>query len=628
MATDVRTQLMILEHSTKRRRLDHSPKLLPNQQVERPSHFPNYRGKIGPIPPRVFHDEDHLHFGQCVDVFVDDAWWESVVFDRDDDSDERLVLFPDLGHESRVSLKNLRVTQDWDATTDEWRFRGDWIFLEIVGEFMVDLPVFVKQIWYELKMTKCFVHEMKEWTYPVKENWKETVMEVMVDKCKLLMTGFLQGLRFPEVLDIRKKHFLDSNLDDISAIKSDYENLSVKTSDACETNDGDGEDLTNKNSGGLHNEKEVVKKDEALRTNLVKRSSERARKEVSPKYRTPRTVLTWLIENNIVLPRAKVQYCCKEDRSIMKTFTGLQRLLGKSVPVGKDNLTWTLRKNKTYEYSNSDSSDMEALIENYSKLNVAISVMHESFEPVKEPRSGGDIVQDVIFCKFLLPSCGNNSFFMLLCCRFGGVDVIVGAMTDVGVVVVFCSIYGVVLLSLCWETSSLDITRKSGSFLSLQTRTRKERGYLRMFISTPIFTCGAGLSWWSTSSSVLLDSPSTPQSKLGYSYHIYRKSSIAVVLHISASRLTHDIGTSEDRWEPGIDLGAESEEVSSSQGSHDPRHRNSCRNIIDLDGINDVLEESQSHDLREGNNNTKTSPVKCYRRRKLIGVKLDEFYQK
>ncbi|KAK9074694.1 hypothetical protein SSX86_003012 [Deinandra increscens subsp. villosa] len=34
--------------------------------------------------------------------------------------------------------------------------------------------------------------------------------------------------------------------------------------------------------------------------------------------------------------------------------------------------------------------------------------------------------------------------------------------------------------------------------------------------------------------------------------------------------VTHDIGTSEDRWEPGIDLSAERQDVSSSQGSHDP----------------------------------------------------------
>ncbi|KAI7740949.1 hypothetical protein M8C21_027200, partial [Ambrosia artemisiifolia] len=580
--------------SRKRQRLNHAPKLLPNEQVEvrsveegfrgswhcatviecrtqirvvkyhhllcddnsknlvqfipvlfavdgiiptnwRPSNFPNYRGKIRPIPPTVFCNKSSYHLGQCVDVFLEDAWWEGVIFDHNednDDTDERLVFFPDLGDESSVLLKNLRVTQDWDATTDKWRVRGNWVFLEVFETFKAGLPVFVsvKQIWYELKMTKRFVDEMKEWTCPVKENWKKAVSEVMMDKFKMLMTDLLQGLRFSEDFD--------SNPDAVLAIESNYENLSYESNNTFETND----DV-------LHNEKKVVKKDEALRTNRVKRSSKRARKEISPKYRTPRTVLSWLIDNNILLPRAKVQYCCKKDRRVMKVgrfqkhvgrgsgnsglpsanifleddcqlqikldrslrlkkkrreiendicqyggelvlcdqcpssfhtscvglkevpdgewfcpscrcricnqntfseyyeenvetnilnceqcerryhieclkrskdflklksyleanrfcslrceeiFTGLQRLLGKSIPVGKDNLTWTLRKNKTFEHSNLDSSDKEELVENYSKLNVAISVLHECFEPVKELRTGGDIVEDVIFCR-------------------------------------------------------------------------------------------------------------------------------------------------------------------------------------------------------------------------------------
>lgn len=91
----------------------------------------------------------------------------------------------------------------------------------------------------------------------------------------------------------------------------------------------------------------------------------------------------------------------------LQIFTGLERLLGKSIPVGrdKDKLTWTLRKNKTSECSSTSNDDIDALnmeeiIENYSKLNVAISVMHECFEPVKEARTGRDVVEDVIFCRW------------------------------------------------------------------------------------------------------------------------------------------------------------------------------------------------------------------------------------
>ncbi|KAI3453866.1 hypothetical protein Pfo_010529 [Paulownia fortunei] len=77
-------------------------------------------------------------------------------------------------------------------------------------------------------------------------------------------------------------------------------------------------------------------------------------------------------------------------------FCGLQKILGKSVPVGTENLTWTLVK-----YMNDhDASDDECLVENYSKLNVALGVMHECFEPVKEPSTRRDLVEDVIFSRW------------------------------------------------------------------------------------------------------------------------------------------------------------------------------------------------------------------------------------
>ena len=39
----------------------------------------------------------------------------------------------------------------------------------------------------------------------------------------------------------------------------------------------------------------------------------------------------------------------------------------------------------------------DASTESYSKLNVALNVMHECFEPVKEHRTGRDLVEDIIF---------------------------------------------------------------------------------------------------------------------------------------------------------------------------------------------------------------------------------------
>ncbi|MED6131657.1 hypothetical protein PIB30_011808 [Stylosanthes scabra] len=83
-----------------------------------------------------------------------------------------------------------------------------------------------------------------------------------------------------------------------------------------------------------------------------------------------------------------------------KIYVGLHKLLGEPVSVGNNNnLTWTLVK-----YINSESRDQCAfegylLPESYSKLNVALSVMHECFEPVKNPWSRRDLMEEVLFSR-------------------------------------------------------------------------------------------------------------------------------------------------------------------------------------------------------------------------------------
>uniref|UniRef100_A0A2N9HPP2 N-acetyltransferase domain-containing protein n=1 Tax=Fagus sylvatica TaxID=28930 RepID=A0A2N9HPP2_FAGSY len=84
-------------------------------------------------------------------------------------------------------------------------------------------------------------------------------------------------------------------------------------------------------------------------------------------------------------------FCCKKCEQIS---LGLHEILGKPIPLGMDNLTWTLLKPMT-----SDSQDIEDFTEIYSKLNIALDVMHECFEPVKESRTRRDLVEDVIFSR-------------------------------------------------------------------------------------------------------------------------------------------------------------------------------------------------------------------------------------
>ena len=87
-------------------------------------------------------------------------------------------------------------------------------------------------------------------------------------------------------------------------------------------------------------------------------------------------------------------------RSLLQISLGLHKLLGKSIPVGQDNLTWTLLKYVKCDDDEHDGSDTEDLMDSYSKLNVALSVMHECFEPVKESRTRRDLVEDVIFSRW------------------------------------------------------------------------------------------------------------------------------------------------------------------------------------------------------------------------------------
>lgn len=82
----------------------------------------------------------------------------------------------------------------------------------------------------------------------------------------------------------------------------------------------------------------------------------------------------------------------------MQIFDGLNGLLGKKIPVGTENMTWTLVKYMESNISkNAVTYDDESSVESYCKLNVALSVMHECFEPVKEPRTRRDLMEDIIF---------------------------------------------------------------------------------------------------------------------------------------------------------------------------------------------------------------------------------------
>ncbi|GER28061.1 acyl-CoA N-acyltransferase [Striga asiatica] len=146
----------------------------------------NYRGLIRPLQPLYSLGQWHLHYGQCVDLLYEDAWWEGVIIDHEDGREQRRIFFPDMGDEMVAQIDMLRLSKDWDEVTGEWKSRGNWLFLELIKEVEKDwpLPVSVKQIWYEVRMKNEF-QKLMEWTSSGKYIWRELVLQVLYDNLRI-----------------------------------------------------------------------------------------------------------------------------------------------------------------------------------------------------------------------------------------------------------------------------------------------------------------------------------------------------------------------------------------------------------------------------------------------------------
>ncbi|XP_027090268.1 uncharacterized protein LOC113780994 [Coffea eugenioides] len=157
------------------------------------------RGNIRPLPPSVDFQKWSLHYGQCVDVFVQDAWWEGVIFDHEDGSDQRKVFFPDMGDEVKAQIETFRITREWDDITDEWRPRGNWLLLELIEEVELEWPllVSVKQIWYEIRVKMEF-GKLKEWTSSSRDIWRQLLLQVLSTSYKLTVKQIFHELNSSE----------------------------------------------------------------------------------------------------------------------------------------------------------------------------------------------------------------------------------------------------------------------------------------------------------------------------------------------------------------------------------------------------------------------------------------------
>ncbi|XP_028123488.1 uncharacterized protein LOC114320619 isoform X1 [Camellia sinensis] len=233
----------------------------------------NHRGLIRPLPPPIDFTKWSFHYGQCVDVYYKEAWWEGVVFDHEDGSESRTIFFPDMGDEMQFRIDTLRITQDWDEFIDEWKIRGNWLFLELVEEFEQEWPlqVSVRQIWYEVRVKKAF-QNLVEWTSTLKGIWKNLVWEVIVDNCKLALNHFLHELNssgdlaqdahgLPPSskthLDVISRPEADSgNSLAIVAVKNDGSDSRLLSTDL--SNDGLGMNLSTSSNTPCHEETPCV----------------------------------------------------------------------------------------------------------------------------------------------------------------------------------------------------------------------------------------------------------------------------------------------------------------------------------------------------------------------------------
>lgn len=132
-----------------------------------------------PLRPIVGFSRSGLYYGLCVDALYNDVWWEGVVFDHADGSDERSVFFPDLGDEMKFEIRMLRQAWDWDVCNEEWSLCGDWVFVKCVEELGKEYPltVSIKQLWYDMQEMDCF-NKAGMWKCRDEALWKERMLDV------------------------------------------------------------------------------------------------------------------------------------------------------------------------------------------------------------------------------------------------------------------------------------------------------------------------------------------------------------------------------------------------------------------------------------------------------------------
>ncbi|KAF6170426.1 hypothetical protein GIB67_014356 [Kingdonia uniflora] len=143
----------------------------------------HYRGLIRPVPPLLLVEKVALDYRLCVDIYINNLWREGVISDQEKDSKDRLVFFPDSGDEQVFPVEKMRITQDWDETSECWTPRGNWVFLDLIGELVEDFSNIDSEmeIWTKVRAKEEFKKLNIDWTCRDRSLWRDLVLEVIRD---------------------------------------------------------------------------------------------------------------------------------------------------------------------------------------------------------------------------------------------------------------------------------------------------------------------------------------------------------------------------------------------------------------------------------------------------------------
>ncbi|CAJ1941953.1 unnamed protein product [Sphenostylis stenocarpa] len=287
---------------------------------------------IRPVPPLVEFQRLELKYGLCVDVNFQEAWWEGVIFDHSDEMDKRIVFFPDLGAEMKFDIRQLRITQDWNELTHEWKQRENWVFLDLLDEcHNSTFAASARQIWFDVQ-EKLNYGTKGEWIYNVKDLYRNVVSDIVNDYKTLSVRQAFSDLKLPESLQDERPD--QEPVEPIMAlpvkkvlvqeepVPPDEFERQINLDGAAEGVSGArcserSRSTQNQERRNSRASKTIRSKSQSNRLSSQEAGSNKWVTKVSSPplipQNKPLTILSWLIDNKMVLPRSNIYYYNEQE---------------------------------------------------------------------------------------------------------------------------------------------------------------------------------------------------------------------------------------------------------------------------------------------------------------------------